>query len=184
MTPRTTRRPPLPVTVTDRAPNLRNGRMETWAARSDDGQWDFERTEEPGTPWWARHRTLLLAEAFGSLRAGRTAAANDLAEVMIFNRRNSLRRDGELLARTAEPIARCECGALLGGEDARPLHIDGCNNCVGTTGDCPSPELHIVCGQVRPVPCGRCGDAPGRVEHDCGCAMIPCCGCCEPPTDY
>jgi hypothetical protein len=52
------RRPPrtlTPATVTARYPAFRSGRVENWAARSDDGTWAYERLEQAGTPWEVTH---------------------------------------------------------------------------------------------------------------------------------
>lgn len=68
-----TRRKLTPVDVLARFPGFRTGRMETWAARSRDRVWTFERTEEPSTPWvvtheptgrWAYMSSLPEARAF------------------------------------------------------------------------------------------------------------------------
>ena len=45
------RRSLTPVTVTAKFPSIRSGRVEDWAAVSDDGVWKFERLEATGTPW-------------------------------------------------------------------------------------------------------------------------------------
>jgi len=56
----TSRRPPdpnlVPIRVTSRYPTFRSGRVETWSAETLDGEWYFERFEEPGTPWGVYHR--------------------------------------------------------------------------------------------------------------------------------
>jgi hypothetical protein len=75
--------PPLPVTVTERRTNMRTGRAETWAATAPG--WQFIRTEEPGTPWYALCADLDEVATFGSLLDARRAAANGLRETMIDN---------------------------------------------------------------------------------------------------
>lgn len=51
-------------------------RLECWGAATTDGVWDFERTEEPGTPWSVGHtptRTVVALQ--GTLRACRAYVA-------------------------------------------------------------------------------------------------------------
>jgi hypothetical protein len=51
-------------------------RAECWAARTTDGVWDFERTEEPGTPWSVGHTpTGIVVALQGTLRACRAFVA-------------------------------------------------------------------------------------------------------------
>ena len=75
-----TRRALIPVTVTERYPSPRTGRMEDWAARSADGAWLISRLEEPGTPWAIEHlsceRIVMLA---GSLTKARRAISDGTA---------------------------------------------------------------------------------------------------------
>ena len=47
----TTRTRLTPVTITERHPSFRSGRMEAWAAVSRDGDWAYSRVEDDGTPW-------------------------------------------------------------------------------------------------------------------------------------
>jgi hypothetical protein len=46
----------VPIRVTRRFPTFHSGRVETWGAETLDGEWYFERFEEPGTPWGVYHR--------------------------------------------------------------------------------------------------------------------------------
>ncbi len=196
-------RPMIPIRVTEVLRNLRSGKEETWAAESTDHVWAFQRTEEPGTPWWAVHRSTGLEATFGTLSDARRSAAGDLLGVLCWNQRAELRRNGELLAAPSTLIrARCECGGWLGlGDLGRRLqHIDGCNNCAhpythyGLRGDKPAPsiaesrcfavELHVVCREVRPVLCFRCERGNGGVaECEGPCREIGCCGCCAGDDD-
>ena len=53
-------------------------RRETWEAETVDGEWAFERIEEPGTPWIVAHwpktdRTETATTWFGTLKAARQA---------------------------------------------------------------------------------------------------------------
>jgi hypothetical protein len=83
----------LPVTITERCPNIRTGRTEIWAAAAPG--WRFVRTEETGTPWYAIATDLddtVQPVAFTSLRAAREAAAGNLREVMIDNARRAAQR--------------------------------------------------------------------------------------------
>jgi hypothetical protein len=68
--------------ITEHATTLRaNGRplrRETWGAVTVDGEWGFERIEEPGTPWIVVHhpRTAhaeTVSASFGTLKAARQA---------------------------------------------------------------------------------------------------------------
>jgi hypothetical protein len=58
-------------------------RRECWGAVTVDGQWGFERIEEPGTPWTVVHypRTANAETAtcwFGTLKAARQAVERGL----------------------------------------------------------------------------------------------------------
>jgi len=59
----------------------RNG-METWAAKSDDGLWAFERQEMPGTPWAVIHipTGIVVDPCVGTLRDCRAYVASGGAQ--------------------------------------------------------------------------------------------------------
>jgi hypothetical protein len=196
--------PPLPITVTDKAANLRTGRTETWGAAADG--WRFVRTEEPGTPWYAEATDLHLAQAFGSLRDARTAAANGLHSELIGMARRTGLATGRLISHHAAPMYACACGGLLvdlrhdtSGEDLR--HVDGCTECTtawqpgdtdpdrgeparpGCCTPCDNADRHVVCGNPRPYTCARCDTGYVPLAIACHCGLEDCCGsCCEP--DY
>ena len=53
-------------------------RRECWGAVTDDGEWGFERIEEPGTPWIVVHfprtdRAETVTCTFGTLKSARQA---------------------------------------------------------------------------------------------------------------
>jgi hypothetical protein len=77
------RRPPrtlTPATVTARYPAFRSGRVENWAARSDDGTWAYERLEQAGTPWEVTHLpTGTAGPWYGTLPAARAGTADGSA---------------------------------------------------------------------------------------------------------
>lgn len=62
-------------------------RRECWRAVTDDGAWEFERQDEPGTPWAVIHReTGTQVGLCGTLRAcrqyvGSGRAAGDLKRI-------------------------------------------------------------------------------------------------------
>jgi hypothetical protein len=64
-----------PVEVTSRHRAFRSGRLETWAARSTDGTWTYERTEDSGTPWVVTHVPTGGSDLFGSLPKARRFTA-------------------------------------------------------------------------------------------------------------
>lgn len=77
MTTTTTKRvlTPLDKTKTDRAPNIRTGRVQTWEASSKDGRWCYVREEMSGTPWavydLTRADRFATTELFPTLTAAR-----------------------------------------------------------------------------------------------------------------
>jgi hypothetical protein len=78
--------PATPIEVTTSYPRLnpRTGArasrgFEIWSARSVDGQWTYERSEEPGTPWIVRHLSTGHEEFFASLPKARHWTASDRA---------------------------------------------------------------------------------------------------------
>jgi hypothetical protein len=79
------------ITITEQVRNMRTGRTEIWGATCPG--WTFIRTEEPGTPWYARpdDRPELLA-SFGSLIDARRAAAGNLHACLIDNARRDAER--------------------------------------------------------------------------------------------
>lgn len=80
-----TERRVIPVVITDRAPNLRTRRhrVEMWGARSTDGEWLFQRLEEPGTPWHALHGPSGYWNLYSSLKRARSCARRDLGYTII-----------------------------------------------------------------------------------------------------
>jgi hypothetical protein len=74
------RRVLTPVTVTARYRSFRSGRLENWAAVSDDGMWEYKRLEISGTPWAVVHvPTGLEAGWCGTLTAARGMTADGAA---------------------------------------------------------------------------------------------------------
>lgn len=43
------------IEITAKFRSIRTGRMETWAVRSTDGVWTYERDEDTGTLWAVTH---------------------------------------------------------------------------------------------------------------------------------
>lgn len=195
-----------PIEITDRRRNIRTGRTETWAARTPDGTWQLERTEEPGTPWWVEHRPTGLTTAMGNITDVRRGIATDLLAVLIVNARAELVRAGRLYDHHTPADAYCVCGAPLTEVDGTWHHIDGCRHCVDDNPrpwmPGPAPVLavlrptccdpdpchntHVLCTNPRPVLCDRCEQQPAPARIDCENAHPGCCGCCEPeePIDY
>lgn len=69
---------PVDTTSVVRRPNQR-GHHETAEARSTDGEWAYERGEEPGTPWHIHHLTEpkgVVENAAGTYRGARWLTAN------------------------------------------------------------------------------------------------------------
>jgi hypothetical protein len=74
------RRNLTPATVTKKFPAFRSGRIEAWAAVSDDGVWKYERIEDTGTLWAVVHvPTGIEADWCGTLTAARETTANGVA---------------------------------------------------------------------------------------------------------
>jgi hypothetical protein len=74
------RRNLTPATVTKKFPAFRSGRIEAWAAVSDDGVWKYERIEDTGTLWSVIHvPTGIEADCCGTLTAAREMTANGTA---------------------------------------------------------------------------------------------------------
>jgi hypothetical protein len=74
------RRELTPVTVTERYPSFRSGRVENWAAVSADGVWKYARLEVSGTPWSVLHvPSGTEGNWHGTLTAAREATANGSA---------------------------------------------------------------------------------------------------------
>jgi hypothetical protein len=68
-----------------RSPRLRGSTRarECWFATTEDGEWAFERLDEPGTPWQVIHwpgteRHERVTALFGSLRSARTCVERGL----------------------------------------------------------------------------------------------------------
>lgn len=103
----------LPVVVTRKARNLRTGRLETWAARSTDGRWAFDRIDgDPATPWIVSPvvdgRVLDVAGVTAtSLSKARRLITSCPAELV----RYAVERRAELLARL--PDLAAECGLAI-----------------------------------------------------------------------
>jgi hypothetical protein len=73
------RRTLTPVTITERYPSFRTRKLETWAAKSDDGLWFYKREESPGTPWIVEHVPTGDWFLAGTLSEGRAATADGRA---------------------------------------------------------------------------------------------------------
>ena len=84
------RRTLTPVTITARYPSLRSGRLENWAAKSDDGLWKYDRVEDVGTPWEVTY--LPTGEEFlsPSLPKARASTADGSALAYIEARRKEV----------------------------------------------------------------------------------------------
>lgn len=68
-------------------------RRECWGATSRDGRWDFERMEEPGTPWQLIHKaTDQVVTRAGNLRTLRALVGSGRAYDMLVDQ---LERDIE-----------------------------------------------------------------------------------------
>jgi hypothetical protein len=68
--------PMTPVDITDRAPHIRSGRVQVWGAKSRDGVWTYERTEEAGTPWVITHVSTGKSTYASSLPGARRSTAS------------------------------------------------------------------------------------------------------------
>jgi hypothetical protein len=75
----TRRRILTPVTITERYRSTRTGKLEIWAAKSDDGLWFYKREESAGTPWVVEHIPTGGWLYSGTLSAGRAATADGSA---------------------------------------------------------------------------------------------------------
>jgi len=64
------------IDITDRATHLRSGRVQIWGARSRDGVWTYERTEERGTPWVITHTPTGKSTYASSLPSARRSTAS------------------------------------------------------------------------------------------------------------
>lgn len=78
----------LPAIVrTVELPRLNGHGSEVWAARTQDGVWEFDRTEDRGTPWEVRHIPSVTDGSWpgpvsicGTLRACRALVSSGGAE--------------------------------------------------------------------------------------------------------
>jgi len=78
--------PMTPIVITRTAPRLsvsrpgtRISNREIWSARSTDGTWTYERSDEPGTPWIVTYAPTGHVEYWSSLPKARRWTASDRA---------------------------------------------------------------------------------------------------------
>ena len=180
---KTMTRPPLialDAAMTEKARNVRTGRVEIWAAGSADGRWWFQRVEVPGTPWELTYLPTGQLEGAGSLSAARMVAADPLTLLVLRERAERVVLAGgqagpgmlrfvagRQVHGVAEPPERV---AERLGLARRVLHIlDGLVVAGDPDGVCVCGGLMV--GTVHADACPEC--LGGTVAEQRGCRALP-----------
>jgi hypothetical protein len=162
-----TRRDLTPVDITEKHPAIRTGKVQAWAAESDDGTWAYRRLELPGTPWEVEHLpTGTDCGWFSSLPKARAATADGSAleavEQAAPSKLDALRRECAAAGITADSPDVLDREA----EDLYRLEKENWAMDVETV-RCVWCETTLAAEEAEPIKYARLRDAPDEDNMEC-----------------